>query len=1065
MQNEIYKEGGTPNMERTGMKKATLLVTMLLLGAFLLSGSGAVFAATTGKITGVIKDRGTNAPLVGTNVMVEGTSLGAVTESDGNFAIINCPPGIHTLRVTMMGYKRTIVKEVRVSIDLTTTVDVAMESTVIEGETVNIVSVRPMVRKDMTSSMAVVGADEIRNLPVDNIASVLALKAGVTTEANGTVHIRGGRGGEVAYWVDGVPMTTAGRSMGISVENTAVQELQVVSGTFNAEYGKAMSGIVNIVTKDGEGKLSGSLTGYVEDYASQDKLFGNLTGVKIVNDPASGALKEAGVYEYPLRSLKPSVPYDIQPVLSGDLFSFNDNKNKLSFFANARLRSWQGWEYGRRWFTPLGWPGDSSRVLLNENKSNNVMAKLALRLGANLNLKYQVMFDNGNGTGVNRSFMYTPDAKSHWKSERLTQMFMLNHVLSPKMFYEARFAYYTSKGTNYMKYDNASAYSVKVKAYSDTANGYMEDEVFDPIKEPERLKEAILADRQLKYFSDASCDYQVKVLKDETQGIMEDVFYRLDNEADRKAIKDAIDARRSIVYITDPNGPMGYVHTDSLGLPASYSFNLGGYPNLGSGWQYSLNKEAYWLGKWDLTLQADRANQVKLGLEAKRTKLFNDEYAIIPLNITSPISGVQEEVRPFVPAIPGDSTINRNTYTRRPMEFSAYVQDKIEVKDLVINIGFRYDYFDANAYIFRDPYDPNIYFPMKAENQAYKSLPVAERRKLMQKKTDPVNAVSPRLGFSFPITDRGIIHFCYGHFFAMPDLSLLYNSPDFKFSQGGGLTAFGNPTLKPERTVQYEIGLQQQLSATIGFDVTLFYKDIRDWAGSGPKLPTELPSITYSMMENKDYANVRGVTFSLTKRMANHFSANADYTFQYAEGTYTNPYDAFTALQNNADRRISLIPMGYDQRHTLTANVNYSHDFGIGPFSVTILGQYHTGNPYTPTYRTGESTGSSAAGSIPENSQYTPNIRNLDLYINQMFKAGSLRVGVFAKVYNLLDTRNVYGVYSDTGSPYYTTNPDISTLTYDPAASTRVGTAEEAIKNIGFFSGPRRIQVGMTIGF
>jgi outer membrane receptor protein involved in Fe transport len=335
---------------------------------------------------------------------------------------------------------------------------------------------------------------------------------------------------------------------------------------------------------------------------------------------------------------------------------------------------------------------------------------------------------------------------------------------------------------------------------------------------------------------------------------------------------------------------------------------------------------------------------------------------------------------------------------------------------------------------------------MRPENQIHWGDTPEQRRKLMQKKVDPVSAVSPRLGFSFPITERGIIHFSYGHFFAMPNLSLLYNSPDYNFSQSGGLYAFGNPSLKPERTVQYEIGLQQQLSSSIGFDVTMFYKDIRDWAGAGPKTTAYY-------------------TFSVTKRMSNHFSANADYTFQYAEGTYTNPYDAFTALQNNADRRISLIPMGYDQRHTLNGNITFSHDFGIGPLSATLLGQYRTGNPYTPTYRSGESTGSSAAGSIPENSEYTPDVKNVDLYISQSFKTGSLRFGLFVKVYNLFDTRNVYGVYTDTGSPYYTSTPNLSTMYYNPQDPTRVGTAAESIKNMGFFAGPRRIQVGLSVGF
>jgi outer membrane receptor protein involved in Fe transport len=309
------------------------------------------------------------------------------------------------------------------------------------------------------------------------------------------------------------------------------------------------------------------------------------------------------------------------------------------------------------------------------------------------------------------------------------------------------------------------------------------------------------------------------------------------------------------------------------------------------------------------------------------------------------------------------------------------------------------------------------------------------------------------VGFSYPITDQGIIHFCYGHFFAMPNLDLLYRSPDYKFSQSGGLSAFGNPGLKPERTIQYEIGLQQQLSRDIGFDVTLFYKDIRDWVGAGPKLETYLPSITYALMENKDYANVRGVTFSLTKRHSNRFSAAVDYTFQYAEGTYTDPFDSYNALVNNQERRLSLIPLNYDQRHTLNGNVNFS----AGTWSLTLLGQLHTGNPYTPTAQRGQSLGTG----IKENSEYTPLIKNVDLYVNKFFNAGGLRMALFAKVYNLLDIRNAYGVYTDTGSPDYTTTVDVARVPYSAA---RVGTVEEQIRNPYNFAGPRRLQVGLSVG-
>jgi outer membrane receptor for ferrienterochelin and colicin len=1023
------------------MKRAKALASSLVLGIVLLSpGIGPVFAGTTGKITGVVNDQATQSPLIGANVMLEGMSFGAVTETDGSFTIMNCPPGIYTMKFTMMGYKKTFIRNVRVSADLTTAVDANLESTVIEGETVNIVSERPLIQKDMTGSMATIGADEISNLPVDNIQGVLRLQAGVS-DAGGQIHIRGGRGGEVAYWVDGVPMTTARggsgatRGMGINVENSAVQELQVVSGTFNAEYGNAMSGIVNIITKDGQEKYTGNISGYVQDYVSNDPMFGNLKRVDVVEDPATGQKDAVGVYENPnwdkFKSLSHYKPanYDLQPVLSGPV---PYTRNKLTFFVNGRFHSYEGWEHGRRWYTPLGWPGDSAQVVLNENKTNSVMGKLSYRLSPHITLKYQMLFDNYKGSGVDRQFTYSPDARNHGKSERWTHMFLMNHVLSPKTFYELKLARYVGTGENNML-DNPFASVGYLASVAEDTSQDLPAEIFDYIKYPEKLH-------------------------------------------------DADSLRRQVTYITNPESPYGWVHSDSAGAPVAYSFNRGGYPylpNTNNQWMFTKGHEYYWLGKLDLTSQVTKIHQVKAGVEAKLTDLFTDQYSIIPLTIRNDSTGNIETVRPFMPSIPGDSTINRNTYTRKPKQFSVYVQDKIELKDLIVNIGVRYDYFDANSYIPVDYQDPNVYFPMKpvhkyadyvappesygpAEREEwmkqFRPYTLDERRALMQKKAKASYAISPRLGFSYPITDRGIIHFCYGHFFAMPDLNLLYQSPDFKFSEAGGLTAFGNPALKPERTVQYEIGLQQQLSQNVGVDVTLFYRDIRDWTGAGPRITTVLPGITYSMMENKDYANVRGVTVSMTKRQSNHVSVNAAYTFQYAEGTYTNPLDAFTALQNNQARRIALIPMNYDTRHTLNANVNFNY----GSWSVTLLGTYRTGNPYTPTFRTSESVGGTSAGSIPDNSEYTPDVKNVDMYIDKTFSVGGLRLGLFAKIYNVFDIRNEYGVYTDTGSAQYTTTPVPSSVPYD---AKRIGTPEEQIKNPYNFSGPRQIQVGMTLGF
>jgi outer membrane receptor protein involved in Fe transport len=314
------------------MKKYTTIVISLILfcTVFLFTGN-LLIAGTTGKITGKVIDVSTKEALPGTNVVLEGTSMGAATDMDGNYTILNIPPGIYSLKFTMMGYKNSVITDVRVSIDLTTTIDVDMNQTVLEAEeTVTVVAERPLVRADMTSALSSVGADEIAKLPVQNVNDVLEIQAGIIQSIDG-FHIRGGRAAEVAYWVDGVATTDVySGGIGVAVENSAVQELQVVSGTFNAEYGQAMSGIVNIITKEGGKRYTGEITGYVGDYVGHGSVFDVLKSVEVTKNAANQTVA-IGHSENPLAKFNPT--YNAELSLNGP---FPLTKDKLSFFLNGR---------------------------------------------------------------------------------------------------------------------------------------------------------------------------------------------------------------------------------------------------------------------------------------------------------------------------------------------------------------------------------------------------------------------------------------------------------------------------------------------------------------------------------------------------------------------------------------------------------------------------------------------------------------------------------------------------------------------------------------------------------
>jgi hypothetical protein len=197
-----------------------------------------LFAGTTGKMAGVVKDSETGDPLIGANVQILNTPLGDASDENGNFVILNVPVGRHDVKVSYMGYTSMIKEEVRVSVDLTTDVVFSLAPATIEGETVVITAERPLIRKDETNTNIIRTAEEIEDLPVRGLANLTSTVAGVVKADNsGTLNVRGGRGNETAVYVDGVlvndPYNFANRSY---VPNEAIEELSVQTGGFNAEY-------------------------------------------------------------------------------------------------------------------------------------------------------------------------------------------------------------------------------------------------------------------------------------------------------------------------------------------------------------------------------------------------------------------------------------------------------------------------------------------------------------------------------------------------------------------------------------------------------------------------------------------------------------------------------------------------------------------------------------------------------------------------------------------------------------------------------------------------------------
>ena len=410
------------------------LIPRLLLIFFV---SNLLVAQTTGKITGTIKDAETNKVLIGANIIVDGTYSGAATDVDGTYYILNVKPGTYSLTVNMIGYKQVKMENVRVSVNRTSTINALLEPTVIEGETVIVEVDAITTRKDQTSTIKNISTDQIAKLPVENIGAIVGMQAGVVEG-----HFRGGRYNEVTYLIDGIQVDEVfgGGNSAVEIEPEVIQDLEIITGTFNAEYGKAMSGVVNAVTKDGSNRFEGSVsTAFGNYFTKNNDIFLGLDSKQIDRNQ------------------------DYKFQISGPVI-----KDKVHFFINTRLQDNKNHLNGLRRFNvtdssnfyslnPLEWysenTGDSSFVSMNGSSNQSILGKLSFSLfnGIRFSTMYSLNQDTWNG--YDHGFKYNPDGMG--SSHRRTDFFSFhwNHLISQKFFYDIKLSSMKNYGGSYL-YEN-----------------------------------------------------------------------------------------------------------------------------------------------------------------------------------------------------------------------------------------------------------------------------------------------------------------------------------------------------------------------------------------------------------------------------------------------------------------------------------------------------------------------------------------------------------------------------------------------------------------------------------
>ena len=430
-----------------------------------------------------------------------------------------------------------------------------------------------------------------------------------------------------------------------------------------------------------------------------------------------------------------------------------------------------------------------------------------------------------------------------------------------------------------------------------------------------------------------------------------------------------------------------------------------------------------YLAKASYVNQVSEAHRLKAGAEFLRPSI---EFGVPGYLVNTTVDGVERLVRHFdePPDFPGISTYY-------PLVAAAYAQDQAEWPNLTIRYGARLDYFDARASIPSD-----LANPANAIEGAPRSTAQRTTRKVY---------LSPRLGVAYPIEDYAAVHFSYGHFRQFPPIGQMFTNANYAVLTNlqAGTADFGvlgNPDVRPEETVQYEMGYKHAFNENVGIDVTGFYKDIRDLLGV--EFVTTYNNAEYARLTNVDFGDIFGFTLSLDDRQLGPANISLDYTWQRAMGNSSDPRETATRAEAGEDPRPRLEPLNWDQRHTFNATISFNRP---DVYSVSAVMRVASGQPYTPELGTG------FGEALQGNSGRKPPGFVMDLRTERTLGAWQgASVSVFARAFNVFDARYFNGaVFASTGDPYYSRNPTVD---------------EVALADPTRYFPPRRIEMGLRLG-
>ncbi len=924
--------------------------------------------AQDGKLRGKVTDKESGEPLIGANITVEGTGLGAASDINGEYIILSVPPGVYAIKASYIGYAGYTISNIRVNANITTTVDIALSSSAIQIQAVEIFAERPLIQRNTTNTVRITTSEEITSIPFRGIQNIVALSAGVVLQG-GNLYVRGGRSGEVGFSLDGASITNPfSSSQNVGIIQQAVEELQLQTGGFTAEFGGANAGIIRTTMRTGASQLKFSLDYQTDDFAKPGKeflgtsSFGRRVGVATLGGPIPGIsgarFYVAGQHDYTRqRQARFITPFSFDSLRTDALAARGPGLLLPGPVEVKENYLYNNWDF-----------------------TNSIQGTLLFDVKP-----LKVRFSGSYEFSKNPNGGQWPQGLVNilWQRYSLSETNVLfgnlrvTHVLNPTTFYEVGLSYQSRFSKTYDK-DFGDDWELYTDSIANEAKGYTG---FTSRFTGPNPWSTIFA-----------------------------------------------------FGFTDPYAPN---NSYSKGTQNSIAATIDFTSQVSSRWELKAGgRIEQWVYRRYAVDNISAYEVYLFGQDGKSLRTFTSDYErrvrlIQRGGITSigyDIEGNETEGTSF-----GDLTVDKPI---KPVLASAYIQNKFEYRDIIVNVGVRYEYMSPKGQMI----------PTEQLNQP----PVDAALNLVQesayKEMDPFSLVLPRVSFSFPVTDRTVFFAQYGKYAQFPAMNQIYTSPvtisgainpatRVSYWLGGTLVGW---MMKPERTTQYEAGFRQTLTDNLALTITGFYKDATQQL-SIRRVFNDVGAPIFVSLQNEDFGTTKGLELTLQLRRTNRLQASVNYTLSDARGTGSEGLSSRNSVSDEVTARIPFFiqPLTYNQTHRGTVALDYRFAKGDGGpilegMGLNLLLSFNSGHAYTKI-KEPLSLGQANPWNVgvralqdtrgrrpmePVNNSTTPWVYNIDMQFSKLFYLGGLQLELYANVLNLLNSKQVINVYPTTGTAF-----------------------------------------------